>query len=539
NRSFIDSKTFDGFRKTVQREFDEIYIIDTKSDVRQNPKIAGTTHNIFGIQTGVAITFLVKKDSPTNQEKNAKIFYYTLTDEMRKEEKLIFLRENELNTIPFERIHPDEQGNWINLSNSDFQNLIPLCNKEVKLNKNEQNDNAVFKLFSLGVVTARDEWVYDFNKQRLKSKVQFLIDKYNQEVKRLKGIDKAEVKDKIEYSIKWTRAVKNDLAKGKIYDFDEQNITTSLYRPFVKKYLYYAKELNEMQYQMPKVFGNRNQFQNKVSSRSKFNNKIICFVNVGNSKSFHTLASSNIVDLHFTGDSQCLPLYYYDKLGNCKDNITDWALNLFQNYYAKSNDRTISKEDIFHYVYAVLHKPEYRAKYALDLKRNLPRIPLYADFWHYATIGKELMNLHLTYDSINADFVAQQLGISVERKARKAVEPKRNTTNADTNTQSETTALKNKLLQTEVKLRLKDKQIEIDEWTTLRPIPDEVYEYKLGNRTAVEWVLEQYKPYKSSDATIQEKFNTYNFYDYKEQVIELLLQVIYVSVQTVKLVRSL
>lgn len=513
NRSFIDSRTFDGFRKIAQREFDEIYILDTKSDVRQNPKIAGTTHNVFGIQAGVAIMFLIKKEA--KQDKKAKIFYYSLTDEMKKEEKLDWFRDNDFENIAFERIRPDKNANWINLSESDFEELIPICSKDTKLGK---GGNAIFELFSLGVITARDEWVYDFDKENLIKKVNFLIDKYNQELSKLKGVDKKDVKDQVEYSIKWSRAVKNDLAKGKIYTFDENKIIEILYRPFIKKYLYFSKELNEMQYQLSKIFDIENQFENLVIGIT-FHSQL---------KLPSILATKNYWDYGLGArDTVGIPMYQYSNGGERQENITDWALDLFQNEY---KDKKIKKLGIFHYVYAVLHNPDYRKKYEIDLKRDFPRIPLYKDFWKYAEAGEKLMDLHLNYENLPID-----KNIKINRLPLESLLPKRKKSETS---QEEDEKLLQKI-KPEIKLKAKDGVIEIDEITSISNIPNEVWEYKLGNRSAVEWVLDQYKPYKSSDETIQTQFNNYDFFEYKEEVIKLLLQVIYVSVETMKIIKNL
>jgi predicted helicase len=491
NRSFIDSRTFDGFRKTIGQEFEAAYIIDTRSDVRANPKIAGTTHNVFGIQTGVAIMFLVKKQNRENE--TCKIHYIALDDFWRKEQKLQWLAENSLKDLmdKFEIIRPDKNNNWINLTDNDFESLLPLCSKDVKAGKSKKT---LFELFSLGVVTARDEWVYDNDKKVLSDKVNFLIDIYNRDLALYKGEDKNKIKDLVDYTIKWTRAAKNDLSKEKKYIFGENEIIESLYRPFVKKQLYFNKELNEMRYQLNSVFCGKN-----IS---------INFLCVNSSNELATLASDKIFDYCLlkkgNGGTQCLPLYRYDKNGKRIDNITDWGLEQFREHYG---EKTVTKQDIFHYVYAVLHNPAYRKKYELNLKREFPRIPFYDNFHHWVIWGKQLMDLHLNYGT-------------VEPYPLRVVD--------------------NKGLQPSVKPKLKaDKTagiIHIDEQTELKGIPTEAWEYKLGNRSALEWILDQYQEKKPKDPTIAEKFNTYHFADYKEQVIDLLKRVCSVSVETMKIV---
>jgi predicted helicase len=493
NRSFIDSRTFDGFRKCIQTDFDFAYIIDTKSDVRANPKIAGTTHNVFGIQTGVAIMFLVRKE---NRAKNAQcvINYMAMQDEWRKEEKLQFLVERHLNNITFTHIQPDKNNNWINLAeDNDWESLLPIADKDVKLGK---NGDAIFKLFSLGVVTARDEWVYDNSEKNLKSKVKYLIQAYNNDVKKLKGITVKDIANNLDYSIKWSRAVKNDLAQGKKYKFDTNLIIDSMYRPFVKKKLYFSKELNEMQYQLNMVFRN---------STSK--NKFISLTFHDQLKYPSILSGKNVWDYGYGArDSTGLPLYIFDKYDQKQDNITYWALEQFRKYY---QNNTITKEDIFHYVYAVLHNPQYLEKYQLNLKRDFPRIPFYENFVQWAEYGKQLMELHLNYETAELyPLKRQNLKISKTPKAK-------------------------------LKADKEQGLIFIDDNTSLSEIPAAAWEYKLGNRSALEWILDQYKEKNPKDATIAEQFNTYRFADYKEQVIELLRRVCTVSVETVRIVELL
>ncbi|HNH08843.1 MAG TPA: Eco57I restriction-modification methylase domain-containing protein [Leptospiraceae bacterium] len=494
NRSFIDSRTFDGFRKYIQDNFDFAYIIDTKSDVRANPKISGTAHNVFGIQTGIAILFLIRKKQDGKRKHQCRIHYVSLDEYWLKEKKLLWLATNHFRDIHFEQIKPDKNNNWINIADNDFERLIPVCDKEVKQGKEQK---AIFRLFSLGVVTNRDDWVYDNSMTALSDKVKFLINIYNKDLEKLSGKNKIEIKDGIDYSIKWTRAVKNDLAKGKKYIFEKKKIIKSLYRPFVKKFIYFSKELNEMQYLNPVFFGERGTLSNELIN-----------INV-NGKDVSFFSSKFLSDLHFLGDSQCLPLYTYDSEGNRQENITDLALEKFQDHY---KDKKIKKENIFHYVYGVLHFPAYRKKYELNLKREFPRIPFYKDFSKWRDWGKKLMGLHLEYETVKP----YKLTVTHTTGKQKAEEPK-----------------------AKLKADREKGIIVLDENTSLSGIPKEAWEYKLGSRSALEWVLDQYKEKKPKDPTIAEKFNTYKFADYKEQVIELLKKVCTVSIETVRIVKEM
>jgi len=512
NRSFIDSRTFDGFRKCIQDDFSNCYIIDTKSDVRANPKISGTTHNVFGIQTGVAIMFLIKKEKKEGQ---CLIEYVAMQDGWRKEEKFAWLKNNPIENIHFESVHPDKNNNWINLSeDNDWGSLLPLATKDVKLGRSKE---AVFQLFTLGVVSNRDEWVYDDNVDSLIKKVEFLIDIYNKDVDKHHGKSKEDIRSEIDYSIKWTRAVKNDLKKGKKYKFDKIKIIGSLYRPFTKKFLYFSNELNEMQYQNPIIFGPRGDRPNLVINLNT------------NGTDLRYFASKIISDLHFLGDNQCFPLYRYDISGNKKENITDWGLAQFVDHY---QDDKITKDDIFNYSYAVLHNPGYQKKYDLNLKREFPRLPFYENFRQWTTWGKALLDLHLNYETVNPwPLERHDFDIKAEAKRQKEM----------FSMVEEPEALFSRKLKVNVKLKA-DKPagiIDIDDLSFLSGVPAEAWEYKLGNRSALEWILDQYKEKKPGDPTIAEKFNTYLFADYKEKVIDLLKRVCTVSIETVKIVKQM
>ncbi|MEY4937733.1 MAG: hypothetical protein RIS64_4092 [Bacteroidota bacterium] len=495
NRSFIDSRTFDGFRACIQQDFDYVYIIDLHSDVRANPKIAGTTHNVFGIQTGVAMLFLVKKKAKTKTR--CHLFYYELDDFWKTPEKLDWLRENSFETIDFKRITPDKNNNWINLSeDNDWESLMPVCDKEVK---NGKGGNALFELYSLGVVTNRDEWVYDFNIKSLINKVNFFYNFYSSEMTRWQNSDKQlAINHFIDRTIKWTEELENHLKKGSKLIFNENKIRTALYRPFVKQNMYFDKIITHRIYQNDKVFGIENNYDNLA----------IFISGTSSMKPFQALITNTVAGLDFLEKTQSLPLYRYDVNGNRQENITDWALEQFRQQY---DNQQITKEHIFYYVYAVLHAPAYRSAYAINLKRDFPRIPFYADFAKYAAAGQQLADLHIGYEK-NAPYPLPR----VDKQVGKDFVPK-----------------------AKLKADKTNHCIEIDEITKLDGVPEAAWDYKLGNRSALEWVLDQYKPSKPSDPTIAAQFNTYQFSDYKEQVIDLLGKVCRVSVETMQIIETL
>ena len=488
NRAYLDTRQDDGFRQVVAKEFSDLYILDLGSDVRRNPKISGTTHNVFGIQTGVAIGFFVREKAKLG---NFGIHYTRREDAELAVDKLAYLGESKLEDIAFDAITPDAKANWLNPSNSDFANLMSLADRQTKLAKSAGEEQAVFGLYSMGVVTNRDEWVYDFDTDSLGRKVRTFINLY--EESRAEHGGKYVDNDTLGTTIKWTRDLKRQLRLDTPNVFSRESIRRTLFRPFVGKSLYFNQSLNEMQYQLPDVF----------PTGSDDENKAICFC--VNGKDFCVLAAGRVVDLHFTGDTQCLPLYRYTAEGEQVSNITEWGLRQFREHYG---DDSISAEDIFAYTYAALHDPAYRQKYEVDLLREFPRLHFHEDFAAWAALGRELLGLHVGFESTEP--------YPLERgdkpgDAGKAV------LRADKERGS----------------------IILDAKTTLTGVPYEAWEYRLGNRSALEWVLDQYKERTPRDPTIRERFNTYRFADHKECVIDLLRRVCTVSVQTVRIVDRL
>jgi predicted helicase len=498
NRSFLDSLTFDGFRKAVTTEFSEVWVVDLGGDVRENPKLSGTTHNVFGIQTGVAISFLVRR----HRAQGCRIFYSRRPEMETAEEKLAFLGNAKLETAEREEIKPDPKNNWINQTHNDFDSLLPVIDKNTKAAKSKRSERAIFKLFSRGVSTQRDEWVYDFSSKALEVKMKFLVEQYERE--RVTG--KHETKD----LIKWDRELDKYLNRGIEKHFNKEAIVPSLYRPFCKQSFYFDRHFNGMVYQWASILPTQAD-----------TNRLIMYTQPGSQKPFMVGSAETVCDLHFVGaaaGSECLPLYRYDDAGNRTDNITDWALDQFKKQYqpgrAKQN-RPITKEAIFHYVYGVFHAPAYREKYAQNLKREFPRIPYYVNFWQWVDWGKELMELHIGFEQV---MPAKLIRTDIpDEKSRKAGVAPKAMLKADNDAGC----------------------IALDSETTLSGIPPEAWAYTLGNRSALEWVLDQYKEKKPKDPTIREKFDTYRFADYKEKVIDLLMRVTTVSVRTVEIVNAM
>lgn len=488
NRSFIDSRTFDGFRKSVAEEFQEIYVVDLGGDVRANPKLSGTKHNVFGIQTGVAISFLVKR----RKQKGCKIFYARRPEFDTAEDKLAFLGSSKFAGMTFERIEPDKKGNWVNLAENNWDELIPVADKKTKAAKPNGRERAIFRNFSTGIMSGRDEWVYDWSNSGLRRKITYFRQQYD-------GLSRNNSDE--DHLIKLSRNLKRKIGR-----VDLERLTTFedvLFRPFVKKKIYLSPVLvDEMGAMVPSFHGP---------------NAVIEFLCVSSSNPLSALCSPVPADYGLlkngNGGTQCLFRYRYTSSGERVDNITDWGLKQFQTHYGKA--QKISKEDVFTYVYAVLHDPQYRETYALNLKREFPRIPFYPEFGRWADWGKRLMELHIGYEAVEP-WPLQRVDAPDEKARAAGVSPK-------------------------VMLKA-DKEtgtVRLDSETRLSGIPAEAWTYRLGNRCGLEWILDQYKEKTPKDLTIREKFNTYRFADHKEKVIDLLLRVTRVSVETMEIVEAM
>lgn len=510
NRSFVESRTFDGFRKVVAQEFAEVYVVDLGGDVRANPRLSGTKHNVFGIQTGVAISFFVKRHGAAGK-KGARVFYARRPEMETAEEKLAWLGSTRAEEIGFDEVRPDAKGNWLNLTSNDFDELLPLATKAAKVAAKASAEKAIFKLFSLGVSTSRDDWVYGESEAEIREKTSYLIDVYNADLDRSKADRRQLDASELTYDMKWTRSVKQDLAKGVRYNCQQGFVAKSSYRPFDSRLLHFNGRLVEVQYQQTRIFGERGDLPNSV----------IAFTDAGSQKPFMAMACASVFDYHFVGAAAAasgVPLYRYDENSARIDNITDWALKQFQQHYQPGSGKKaqpITKEAIFHYVYAVLHDPVYREKYAQNLKREFPRIPFYADFWQWAGWGKALMDLHIGYESVEP-WPLTRIDVP-DDKARAAGQSPKPVLKSDKDAGT----------------------ITLDSETTLTGVPREAWAYQLGNRCAIDWVLDQYKEKKPKDPTIRARFDTYRFADHKEKVIDLLARVTTVSVETMMIVGAM
>lgn len=494
NRNLIEKLAFDGFRRVVAEEFKELWLMDLGGDVRANPKLSGTKHNVFGIQTGVAVSFFVKnkKQSPF------RIRYARRPEFEDAEGKRSFLGQSSLSKLELEELEPDSSANWLNHGTGDFNEFIALVDPTDRGAGQRSKDRSIFKLYSNGVQTKRDEWVYDYNSQDLSKKIQFMIKVY-EDARQRKQSDPTE-------SIKWDsdldRHIRGDTKKS----YDQKAIRDSYFRPFVKRWLYFDKHFNARHFRLPRLFP------------SDVMNPTITYLCLGSDNELAVLATDRIFDLGLLkkgngGTNQGVSRWRYAEDGTRLDNITDWGLKQFQAHYEKGEKkpkRRITKDDIFHNVYGVLHDPVYRETYAINLKREFPRIPFYPDFWGWAEWGERLMALHIGYEAVEPwplarhDLAAGEADPLPKLKADK-----------DNGT------------------------ILLDTRTTLSGVPAIAWTYRLGNRSALEWVLDQYKEKKPKDPTIAARFNTYRFKDHKEKVADLLARVTRVSVETMEIVEQM
>jgi predicted helicase len=510
NRSFIDSRTMDGFRLAVAKEYSDIYVVDLGGDVRANPKLSGTRNNVFGIQTGVAISFLVKRRLKKGETHSCAVHYASRPAMETAEDKLSWLEQMHLSRLSMERLRPDARANWINQTDNDFGTFIPVASKGAKASKTAGQVHTIFKLFSLGVVTNRDEWVYDSNVDRLAERVKSFIDIYESERKRWKNEGRpARINDWVSRKIKWTSELENYLTKDVPLIFNQDRIRLAAYRPYVAFYTYYDRVVTHRTYQQDLIFPINRLVQNRC----------IVFTDPTAMKPWLVSAVDRLPDLHYVGAAAgtvCLPLRSFESEEGT-DNITNWALEQFNSRYGigKKTKRPITKDAIFHYVYGVLHDPVYREKYAQNLKREFPRIPFYSDFWKWAEWGEKLMALHIGYEAVKP-FKLEQIDVPDEKSSKAKLSPKPSL-RAD-----------------------KDKGIIVlDSETQLTGVPPEAWTHRLGNRSALEWILDQYKEKTPKDPTIREKFNTYRFADYKERVIDLLMRITRVSVETMDIVEAM
>ena len=508
NNSFLDGIAFDGMRKHLAQDFDAIYILDLSGNVRKNPKLSGTTHNVFGIQVGVSINFFIKKSAISTDSEPAQIFYARVDEFWRKEQKYNYLDSKQhYQDIEWQQITPDRRYTWLTEGlHPEFDTFTPMGTKQAKAIKKGTAVDVIFKAYSRGIVTCRDTWTYNFNRNALTENVHRMIGAYNAEVARWTqrtnrdtNVDDFVVSD--DAKISWSESLKRKLQSGKTTDFSQENIKISLYRPFTKSNLYFDRMLTERVYVFPSIF---------PTPETEKENRVICVNGIGSNKPFNGLMVNVIPCLGILDANQCFPFYTYNENGtNRQENITDWALAEFRKHYG---DDTISKWDIFHYTYALLHHPDYREKYAMNLKRDLPHIPFAKcakDFWGFANAGAQLADIHVNYES----------------------QPK-----YDGLKYIETPDMPIDWRVEKMKLSKDKTQLKYNDFLTIDGIPADAYTYRLGTRSALEWIVDQYRVKVDKRSGI---VNDPNRADQPRYIVDLTARVIGVSLETVKIIDGL
>ena len=503
NNSFLDGVAFDGMRKHLAQDFDTIYILDLGGNARKGLKVSDA--NVFGIRVGVSINLFVKKKE--NSSESPHILYYRTDELWNRKQKFDFLNESQhAGEIAWQSIQPDSRQTWLTEGlHAEFNTFIPMGTKIAKSRKTV-GVNVIFDTFGMGFQTSRDAWLYNFNENTLIQNVKRTSDFYNLQVLKWNGIPQStkNVDDFVEYNdreIKWSSSLKQKLARGQLVEYVESKLRISFYRPFTKMNLYFDETLNHRMSVFPQAF--------PIPDTEK-ENQVICISGPGHDI-FRCHIANRIPEYKFSnssnGGTQCFPFYTYDEDGtNRRENITDWALTEFRNHY---NDDTISKWDIFHYTYGLLHHPGYREKYQANLKRDLPHIPFAENFWGFANAGAALADCHVNYESAPKYDKLKHIetpGMPIDWRVEK------------------------------MKLSRDKTQLKYNDFLTLNGIPAAASDYRLGNRSALEWVVDQYRVKADKRSGI---VNDPNRTDQPQYIVDLIARVITVSLKTVEIVGKL
>jgi predicted helicase len=533
NNGFVDGIAFDGMRKQLLQDFTRVYHLDLGGNLRKNQS-GKSIGNVFNIMVGVGITVAVRSSNHKTDTVDGtdgiyavrtdaadvagELLYHRVPDFWTRAQKIAFLaehvekmgRHNALNTIEWTQLTPDKRNTWLVPEHAgEFDEFIPIGTKEAKRAKG-LNAETIFKTYSNGVKTNRDAVVFDFDRQSLISRIQQFTEGYNAEVDRYKRSNRpSNVDEFVNYEkLKWSSTLKVHLKSGRYAQFDNNRTRISIYRPFAKQTLYYDSVIVDRPGGFPHIF---------PTTASEQENRVICVAGVGNRKGFGSLITNHMpaFDLAFE-KAQCFPFYVYDEDGgNRRENITDWVLGQFRATYGGK----VEKWDIFYYVYALLHHAGYRERYADNLKRELPRIPLVGDFRKFADAGRELADLHLNYEDV--DGYRLKWVVEDEKAISYKVDKMR---------------LMGKSKRSDEQTYHVYDAIEVNDTLTMEGIPAEAFDYRLGNRSALEWVVDQYRVKTDTRSGIVSDPNQYGDERY---IVDLVEKVIAVSLATVAIVDEL
>lgn len=538
NGSFIDGNAADGLRKTLAEEFDHLYVLNLRGNQRtsgeQSRREGG---KIFGqgSRAPVAITLMVRTPEQTGE---CEIHYHDIGDYLSREEKLARLEQfGDVSGVSFERITPNAAAEWINQSDPAFERFFRIGRKR------ETEGTAIFAMYSSAIKSNRDSWVYNFSRERLAENMRGMIERYNEEVEKIQelriGGDAKEVQRHVDNDprrIAWDGTLYEHAGRGKIGTFSDQAIAHALYRPFTKSFFYYDKLFLNRVYQMRQLF-----------PTPEYENRVIAVTGVGASKPFSALVTDAVPNLHVLDTSQCFPLYWYERIESSgqgeqvhpshrqtswlegeaeqaeifdagdgvryvrRDAITNEALIAFRSHYG---DESIAKEDIFWFVYGLLHSDQYRARFRNNLRRGLPRIPLVRDFWGFSRGGRELGGWHLNYESVEPWPVTEEADLLMEARDYRI---EKMTFGGKPRSPDKTTIVYNRRL-------------------TLRDIPLEAYEYQVNGKSPIEWVLERYQVTQDPKSGIVNDPNEYS--DDPRYIVDLIRRLVRVSLETRRIVRE-
>lgn len=537
NAGWLNANTTDGLRKCLVKEFSSIYVFHLRGDQRTQGEMSRKEGGkIFGSgsRTPIAISVLVKNP---NAAEHGKIYFHDIGDYLSREEKLAKVEElasldGITHTESWQTITPDEHGDWLRQRDDGFAEFIVLGHKE------KTNEPKIFENYSLGIGTNRDSWCYNFSHAALSENMSRMIAFFNAESARFdSAYSSHSAKSKSDLvtefinsdpkQISWSVNLKQDIARGKQANFIQAALTRSLYRPFTKEWLYFDRTFNERVLQMPRIFPDAEKI-----------NLVICVSGVG-ARSFSSLISNHLPCLDNIEKGQCFPLYLYEskdekESANAelfvtapaikytrRDAITTEGLQHFQSAYP---GETISKEDIFYYVYGLLHSPDYRDRYADNLSKELPRIPCVkttADFWAFSKAGRKLADLHLNYETVTP-YAATIEGEGKDKpEVAYRVEKMKHGKGQD-----------------------KDKDLSVIHYNgriTVRDIPLEAYDYIVNGKSAIAWVMERQAVKTDKDSGITNDANAWATETMNDPryPLDLLLRVITVSLETMKVVKVL
>ena len=520
NASFIDGNAMAGLRKCLAEEYTHIYIYNLRGNIRkdiQTQHTAGEGGNVFDVQVPVAITILVKNPASSIQ---GTIHYHDIGDNLSKDEKLQAIEHaKSIDGIQWNTIYPNTHHDWIEQRNDSFYNHIPMGDKATK---GKPHTVAIFSNYSRGLATSRDAWCYNSSKQKLSHNINSTIDFYNSEVARYwqhPNTATQNIRDMVSMDstkISWSDKNLQDVQKNKHYCFTNTAIVQATYRPFYKQWAYYHKDLNARTYQLPKIF----------PMGTSLPNTCICVSGVGAS-SFSVHIVNTLPDLSIVNASQCFPLHFYESNtdtlqaspdGYTKhDNITHYAHQHFA-----YNEQQPSKEDIFYYIYAILHSPHYTTMWNYNLTKTLPHIPktkTYTQFNTFSQAGRALAQLHLNYDTVPMYPAHVQHQHNETASAYHVQKMKFATynTNKDYST------------------------IIYNQHITITNIPPEAYEYKINNKSAIEWVMDKQSIKTDKNSGINNNANDYanDTMHNPKYPLELLLRIITVSMESMKIIKAL